>query len=348
MIVRLSRANSSDISALREERRRGTALGIVPVFYSRLVNDAEAHLIEEPRLGSDGAIVLGYVLTLERAHDAHSHVTTVELHLGAGHQHRYEDVLDLLRDELHPTAYLTRTDDCLYNATLLSRGHQVEPTALVMLWQPTDMLADSSLPSAELAPLSPDHMEGIGKSLDAEKDKEMLEELRAIASSGRGWTVMYDGDPVAVIARRDGGDGVHELLDFAYARASEDLLSRALEKAAHAVGGEGLRPAAVIDASEAARHRIFRGARFYTAASYLVYYDAAAGRPSVARITTAELRALLQRGDHFRLVDVLGEEHWKEGHLPGAEWIDFKGLGKQARRRFKPEESLVLYCNGFT
>ena len=346
--MRLSRATGNDISALREERRRGTALGIVPVFYSRLVDDAEPYLIEESRSGGDGATLLGYVLTRERAHDGHSHVTTVEFYLDVGHEHRYEDVLDLLRDELHPTAYLTRTDDCLYNATLLSRGHQVEPTALVMLWRPTDMPADSSLPSAELAPLSSDHLEGIGKSLDAEKDRDMLEELRDIASSGRGWTVMYDGEPVAVIARRDGGDGVHELLDFAYAQASEDLLSRALEKAAGAVGAEGLKPAAGIDATEAARHRIFRGARFYTAASYLVYYDAAAGRPSVARITTAELRALVQRGDHFRLVDVLGEEHWKEGHLPGAEWIDFKGLGKQARRRFKPEEPLVLYCNGFT
>ena len=351
-MVRLSRANSNDISALREERRRGTALGIVPVFYSRLVADAEAHLIEEPHPGGDGAAVLGYILTLERPHDGHSHVTTIEFHLNAGYQHRYEDVLDLLRDELHPTAYLTRTDDCLYNATLLSRGHQVEPTALVMLrrWSPDAPDVDPpapSVPSTELAPLSREHLEGIGKSFDAEKDREMLQDLRTMVSSGRGWAVMYEGDPVAVIARRDGGDGVHELLDFAYARASEDVLSRALERAAAAVGAEGLKPAAVIDAAEAARHRIFRGAQFYTAASYLVYYDAAAGRPSVAKITTAELRRLMQGGDHFRLVDVLGEEHWKEGHLPGAEWIDFKGLGKQARRRFRLEEPLVLYCNGF-
>lgn len=349
--MRLTLADGGDISALREERRRGTALGIVPLFYSRLADQAEAHLIEEPYPGDGGNAVLGYVLTLERPHDGHSHVTTIEFHLGAGYQHRYEDVLDLLRDELHPTAYLTRTDDCLYNATLLSRGNQVEPTALVMLWRRPAGAQAGAHPSVlpiELAPLSPGHVDHIGESLDVEKDKEMLADLRVMASSGRGWAVLEGSNPVAVVARRDGGDGVHELLDFAFARAAEPALTLALEKAAQAVAAEGLRPAAVIDATEAARHRIFRGAGFFTAASYLVYYDAAAGRPSVARITTAELRGLMQRGDHFHLIDVLGEEHWKEGHLPGSGWIDFKGLAKQARRRFKPEDPIVLYCNGFT
>ncbi len=350
--MRLSRAESGAISALREERRRGTALGIVPAFYTRLADDAEAYLIEEPH-ADGGSSVLGYALALSRPHDGHSHLTAIELHLATGYRHRFEDVLDLLREELHPIAYLTRTDDCLYNATLLSQGHQVEPTALVMLRRPSVEIGDAAAsepapPGIELAPISMEHVNAIRERLDSGKDKEILTDLGTMATSGRGWALLQEGDAVAVIARRDGGDGVHELLDFAYARAGEGILSRGLEIVAQSVESEGLRPAGVIDAAEAARHRIFRGAGFFTVASYLVYYDPAAGRPSVARITTAELRGLMQRGDHFRLVDVLGEEHWKEGHLPGSEWIDFKGLTKQARRRFKAEEPLVLYCNGFT
>jgi len=45
---------------------------------------------------------------------------------------------------------------------------------------------------------------------------------------------------------------------------------------------------------------------------------------------------------------VLGEEHWNDAHIPGSEWIDFRGLGREARRRFKPDETIVVYCSGFT
>jgi hypothetical protein len=246
----------------------------------------------------------------------------------------------------------------LYNATLLARGHQVEPTALVMLRPATAatgpaaaasvVTATSRPPQTDLTPLLPAHLDGIKESLDTEKDEEILADLQEMASSGRAWAALDGGTPIAVIARHDGGDGVHELLDFAFARAAEPVLAKALEQAAHAVGDEGLRPAGVIDATEAARHRIFRAAGFFTAASYMVYYDPIAGRPSVARVTTAELHGIIERGEHVHLLDVLGEEHWNEGHLPGSEWIDFKGLAREARRRFKPDEPIIAYCSGFT
>lgn len=73
-----------------------------------------------------------------------------------------------------------------------------------------------------------------------------------------------------------------------------------------------------------------------------------AGRPGVGQITTEELQSLMAGGKHFRLIDVLGEEHWRQGHLPGSEWVDFKSLAREARVRFKPEEPIVVYCNGFT
>ena len=57
---------------------------------------------------------------------------------------------------------------------------------------------------------------------------------------------------------------------------------------------------------------------------------------------------MIEKKERVRLVDVLGEEHWNRGHLPGSEWIDFRGLAREARRRFSSDESLVLYCAGFT
>jgi hypothetical protein len=349
VILRLTRVDGSSISSLREERRRGITLGIVPAFYGRLVDEAEAYVIEEERLEGGPVELLGHTLVLERPHDGHSHVTAIELYLRPSYQHRYEDALDLLREALHPTAYLTRTDECLYNATLLSRGRQVEPTALVMRWRggARDAGASGKDAAMELGDLA-QHLEGVRSLLDGEKDGEILGQLEKLAVAGRGWAVIKEGAPVGVIARQDAGDRLHELVDFALGKAAESELSRALELVAKAVTAEGLEPAAVIDATEAARHRIFRGAGFYTAASYMVYYDPEAGRPSVARITTQELRALLDRGERVRLVDVLGEEHWNDAHLPGSEWIDFKGLAKEALRRFQLEEPIIVYCNGFT
>jgi hypothetical protein len=347
--LRLAPADGRAISLLREEKRRESTLGIVPVFYDKLAGEAQAYAFEPVAHG--GESLLGYALALERPHNGHSHVTTIEFYLRPDQRHRYEDALDLLKEQLQPTAYLTRTDDCLYNATLLSRGHQVEPTALVMLWRPNAAghpagVAEAGI--AEISVVTSGHLDGLRALLDTKKDAEMLADVEALALSGRGWTVLDNGRPVGAIVRRDAGDGVHELLDFALARAGESHLAGAMERAALAVAREGLRPAAVIDVAEAARHRVFRGAGFFTAASYLVYYDPEAGRPSVAAITTDDLRGLLDRGERVRLVDVLGEEHWKQGHIPGSEWMDFKGLAKQAKRRFEQDEPIVLYCDGFT
>ncbi len=44
---------------------------------------------------------------------------------------------------------------------------------------------------------------------------------------------------------------------------------------------------------------------------------------------------MMERGEKFRLVDVLGEAHWKRGHIHGSEWIDFRGLAREAKRRFR-------------
>jgi hypothetical protein len=176
----------------------------------------------------------------------------------------------------------------------------------------------------------------------------VLAELEALARDGRNWVMLKQGRPLAVVARRDGGDGTHELLDVAVAHAEEADLITALLQAGEAVSRDGRRPAAVIDATEGTRRRLFRKAGYYSAAAYLVFYDPVTGRPSVGVLSLAELRAMMDRKEAFRLVDVLGEEHWRRGHIPGAEWVDFKSLARESRRRFMPEESIVVYCDGFT
>lgn len=350
--MELRRVDHKEIEALREEHGRGSPLGIVPGFYSRLAEEAEAYLIQEPGGAGKMPSAAGYALLLERPHGGHKRVTVIELHLAPAYQTRYEDVLDLVKDERRPTAYLVRTDDCRFNATLLARGYQVEATALVMLPE-----GGGDAPGGEgldLAALAEEHLPALreliagGHSHAGADPAAASAELEALAREGRNWAVLQQGRPVAAIARLDGGDGVHELIDLAVAHAGEAELAWALRQAGEAVRGEGRQPAAVIDAAEAGRRRIFRQAGYYSAAAYMVFYDAESGRPSVGTVSLDELRAMTDKKERFRLVDVLGEEHWKEGHLPGSEWIDFKGLAKEARRRFKTEEPIVLYCNGFT
>ena len=112
MNVELRAASLADLSALREERRRSVALSIVPGFHSRLVEEARPFLIlDGPGDGRSNAAewqestghsrdgTVGYVLLLERAHGSHSHVTLIEMYLAEGQGHRYEDALDLVREE---------------------------------------------------------------------------------------------------------------------------------------------------------------------------------------------------------------------------------------------------------
>jgi hypothetical protein len=312
-------------------------------------------------------IRLGYVLLLGREQEGRVHTTLVELGLEAGHQDRYDDVLDHLRDKAKPTAYLVRTDDCRLNATLLARGLQVEATALVMSLEAAAVAGAGSVTATpeswELTALTPAHVVGVAELLVPEGEgaeepaaqhhhgptaEETLEQVRVMAKAGEGWVLLENGRPQAVVARLEVEGGEYELLDFVVAQGEEAGLSWAIYRASQIVGAAGRRPAAVIDALDPVRRRILRAAGFFTAAAYMVFYDPAAGRPSVPSLSLQELRAMLTRKERFHLVDVMGEEHWKAGHIAGSEWIDFRGLSREARRRYKQDDSIVVYCNGFT
>jgi hypothetical protein len=321
---------------------------------------------------------LGYALLLGREHDGHTHTTLIELGLGEGHRDRYEDTLDLIKVKAKPTAYLVRTDDCRLNATLLSRGLQVEATALVLV--PKDSTAGLSggpgavaaygapppgvTPAAELAlePLRRQHVAAVAELLHSDRPEagepaghhhhgptaaETLEQVRGMAEAGEGWVLFADGSPQAVIAHLE-AEGGYRLLDFVVAQGEEAWLAWGFARVVEAVRGAGRRPAAVIDALDPVRRRILRAAGWCTAAAYMVFYDPEAGRPSVPSVTLQQLRDVMGRKERFHLVDVMGEEHWKAGHLPGSEWMDFRGLGRQARKRYKQDDTIVVYCNGFT
>ncbi len=382
--MELRRATKAQIAELRAARLETLPLPIMPGFYTGLVEEAEPFLVvERSPAGEDS---LGYALILSHEHEGHAHITLVELHLGEEFQDRYEDVLDHVREETKPTAYLVRTDDCRLNATLLARGLQVEPTALVMVPEERRGLPRSAAPPTPPAPtitpaaggppaaagasgrwalsvIAPSHVAAVAALLgpdDSEADgagrghrhgstpTEVMTEVRIMAETGTGWVLIDDGRLQAVVARLATADGQFELLDFVVAQGEEEGLSWAVAQASEAVRAAGRRPAAVIDALDPVRRRILRGAGYFTAAAFMVFYDPVAGRPSVPTVSLDELRAMIERKEAFHLVDVLGERHWNDGHLPGSEWIDFRGLGREARRRFKADETIVVYCSGFT
>jgi hypothetical protein len=199
-----------------------------------------------------------------------------------------------------------------------------------------------------LHPDEPEVKEPAGHHHHGPTAAETLEQVRLMAEAGEGWVLLADGSPQAVIAHLDAEAGGYRLLDFVVAQGEEAWLAWAFARATEAVRDAGHRPAAVIDALDTVRRRILRAAGWYTAAAYVAFYDAAAGRPSVPSVTLQELRGMIGHTERFHLLDVMGEEHWKAGHLPGSEWIDFRGLGREARKRFEQDETIVVYCNGFT
>lgn len=64
----------------------------------------------------------------------------------------------------------------------------------------------------------------------------------------------------------------------------------------------------------------------------------------VDTVSTEELEQMMENSEEFTLVDVLGEEHFEEGHIPGAVNIPLDRIAHQARERFDEDDTLVVYC----
>ena len=62
-------------------------------------------------------------------------------------------------------------------------------------------------------------------------------------------------------------------------------------------------------------------------------------------ITPLELKARLERGENFRLIDVREADEWAVARLPKAELIPLSQFQQRATTELSADESLVLYCH---
>jgi len=67
----------------------------------------------------------------------------------------------------------------------------------------------------------------------------------------------------------------------------------------------------------------------------------------VTDVTLAEVKARLDRGDEFVLIDVREDHEWAQGHVPGAEHLGRGILERDVEARFPAlDTDIVLYCGG--
>jgi rhodanese-related sulfurtransferase len=70
-------------------------------------------------------------------------------------------------------------------------------------------------------------------------------------------------------------------------------------------------------------------------------------RRRIRELTVADVKAMLDRREQFRLVDVREESEWLQGHLPSATHL-CKGIIERDIEEAIPDRSaqIVLYCGG--
>ena len=80
-------------------------------------------------------------------------------------------------------------------------------------------------------------------------------------------------------------------------------------------------------------------------AGFLKIVDDARSR--VRELTVSDVKAMLDRGERFQLVDVREESEWANGHLPGAIHL-CKGIIERDVEERIPDHAapIVLYCGG--
>jgi rhodanese-related sulfurtransferase len=67
----------------------------------------------------------------------------------------------------------------------------------------------------------------------------------------------------------------------------------------------------------------------------------------VRELTVDQVKAKLDRGEKFRLIDVREESEWAKDHLPNAEHLGKGVIERDVEQRIPDHASeLVLYCGG--
>lgn len=70
-------------------------------------------------------------------------------------------------------------------------------------------------------------------------------------------------------------------------------------------------------------------------------------KAQVPETTVDEIKARLDRGERFDLIDVREESEWAKDHLPGAVHLGKGIIERDIEQRFPdPNAELVLYCGG--
>jgi rhodanese-related sulfurtransferase len=68
-----------------------------------------------------------------------------------------------------------------------------------------------------------------------------------------------------------------------------------------------------------------------------------------ALISRDELKAKMDRGDRFTLVEALPEEAYRDSHLPGAVNVPYDRVREVAPERLPDKDAdIVVYCAKFT
>ncbi len=62
-------------------------------------------------------------------------------------------------------------------------------------------------------------------------------------------------------------------------------------------------------------------------------------------ITPAELKARLDRGEKFRLIDVREADEWAVAKIPTAELLPMSQFQQQGLEKLAPEDDIILYCH---
>ena len=63
------------------------------------------------------------------------------------------------------------------------------------------------------------------------------------------------------------------------------------------------------------------------------------------KISPAELKARLDQGDKFRLIDVREPDEWAIAQLPTAELLPMSLFQQQGIEKLTPDEDIVVYCH---
>ena len=65
-------------------------------------------------------------------------------------------------------------------------------------------------------------------------------------------------------------------------------------------------------------------------------------------VTIEKLLEMKANNEKFKLIDVLSEESFKEGHIPGAINIPLGNLESLAERYLDKQDKIVVYCGSYS